>query len=456
MIAPRSNLIFWAGAVTMPCALAAAAEPGLAGPAGALVGVFLLLAVADALLARGRLDGIRATLPEVVRLTRDRQGEIDLTLDNDGGGARRLRLALPLPAELESPYQELAAALPEGERRSHVTWPCTGRRRGNYTLANVYLETRSPLALWVVRRTLPARTEVRVYPNLLGERKHLAALFLNRGLLGVHAQRQVGKGREFEQLRDYIPGDSYDDIHWKATAKRSRPITKVYQLERTQEVYVVLDASRLSARPVVERGRTVEGSADTPHARVTTQLERFITAAMVLGLVAEKQGDLFGIVAFDDRVQRFVRARNGKLHYSTCRDALYTLEPRLVNPDFGEVCSFIRLRLRRRALIMFLTNLDDPLLAESFVRHLDVVGRHHLVLVNMLTTPGIGPLFSDPNVNVTDDLYRRLGGHIQWRQLQELAKVLKRRGVTMTLLTDEMLCPQLVSQYINVKQRQIL
>ena len=96
---------------------------------------------------------------------------------------------------------------------------------------------------------MPAQSEIRVYPNLFTERRNLAALFLHRGAFGLHAQRQVGKGREFEKLREYMPGDSFDEIHWKATAKRGRPITKVFQIERTQEVYVVIDASRLSARP---------------------------------------------------------------------------------------------------------------------------------------------------------------------------------------------------------------
>jgi hypothetical protein len=105
---------------------------------------------------------------------------------------------------------------------------------------------------------------------------------------------------------------------------------------------------------------------------------------------------------------------------------------------------------------MFLTNLDDPVLAEDFVRNLDMLARHHLVLVNMLTPPDVDPLFTRPDVHAADDLYRKLAGHIQWHKLRELETVLKRRGVSMSLLKNEMMCPQLVSQYINVKRRQLL
>ena len=111
-----------------------------------------------------------------------------------------------------------------------------------------------PWVSGVCAKPVPVGAEIRVYPNLVTERKNLAALFLNRGSFGLHAQRQLGKGREFEKLREYVPGDGYDELHWKATARRGRPITKVYQIERTQEVYVVIDASRLGGAASPGRG----------------------------------------------------------------------------------------------------------------------------------------------------------------------------------------------------------
>jgi len=151
-----------------------------------------------------------------------------------------------------------------------------------------------------------------------------------------------------------------------------------------------------------------------------------------------------------------VRAKNGKNHYGACRDALYTLEPKITTPDFDEVCTFIRLRLRRRALLVFLTALDDPALAESFLRNVDLIRRQHLVLVDMLQMPGVKPLFTDPALAGLDDLYGQLGGHLQWQKMRELQKVLQRCGVPFSLLNNERLSAELVSQYLNVKQRQLL
>jgi len=465
MIVPQNRLLLWFALVVVPFALLGAIEPAATVVSLVCLGGFFLVVLGDAGLAASGLKGISVTLPEVVRLSKDRETELELHLRNEHQRRKQLRLALAFPPAIESGQEDVWVELPEAGEWSRLAWPCVPRRRGNFLLDAVYAEGASPLGFWAVRRKLPVRCEVRVYPNLLQDRKRLAALFLNRSAFGLHAQRQIGKGREFEKLREYVSGDGYDEIHWKATARRGKPITKVFQIEKTQEIYVVVDASRLSARETVPSSEfqvpsSLDGELAQPGTRNpelgTSTLERYITAALMLGLAAEKQGDLFGLLTFTDKVQNFVRAKNGKAHYSTCRDALYTLQPQIVSPDFDELCTFIRLRLRRRTMLFFLTSLDDPALAESFVRNLNLIRRQHLVLVNMIQPPGVAPVFTNPNVASLDQLYQHLGGHLQWTQLRELERVLKRRGVQFSLLDNERLSAELVTQYLNVKRRQLL
>ena len=450
MFVPRTRLLVWFALVTLPLSLVGAmTSSALLSFTGMLA--FVLIAVIDAALALDALQGICVELPEIVRFSKNREGAIELNVTHSGAANREVRFGLALPGAFSSPHEDLSATLPQGQERLSLIWPCMPLKRGQFRLETCYLETPSPLGFWARRGSMPLRSELRVYPDLSRERNNLAALFLNRGSFGVHAQRQIGKGREFEKLREYMPGDSFDDIHWKATAKRSRPITKVFQIERTQEVYVLVDTSRLSARPA----RSVETAEDQP-AATDTILERFITAAMILGLAAQKQGDMFGVAAFGSQMHTFVRAKTGKTHYGACRDALYRLEPERGNPDFDELCSFLRLRLRRRALLVVLTNLDDPILSENFVKNINLIHRQHLVLVNMMRPPAAQPMFSNPNVATVDDLYGELGGHALWRDLRELERALQHRGVNFSLLNDEKMCVDLVSQYISVKRRQLL
>jgi len=463
VIVPRSKLLFWVAAVVLPFALLGAVVPGAVGVALAFIAGLAIIVATDAILSGRSMAGISIELPKVARMSKDREAKLEVRIRNERQLQRMLRIALPFPREIPSSTEQMDILLPAQSEWSRLTWSCTPLKRGNYRLHRAHIEGISPLGFWAVRKAVPVQSEIRVYPNLMSDRKNLAALFLNRGAFGLHAQRQIGKGRDFEKLREYVPGDSFDEIHWKATARRGKPITKVFQIEKTQEVYVIVDASRLSAREVSstlpERGAPPTLNLERGTLNSTSQtsiLERFVTAALVLGLAAEQQGDLFGLLTFSDKIERFVRARNGQAHYNACRDALYTLQPKTVTPDFDELCTFIRLRLRRRALLLILTSLDDPALAESFVRNLELIRRQHVVLVNMIQPPGATALFTNPNLVSVDDLYQHLGGHLQWQKLRELGKVLQRRGVQFSLLQNERLSAELVSQYLSIKQRQLL
>jgi uncharacterized protein (DUF58 family) len=461
---PENRLLVWVGLIVLPFAFLGAVEPLALGLSLLLIAGLGVLVLLDAWRAGRRLAGISVHLPAVVRMSRNREARLDIRIRNEEQSSQRLRLAVGLPWAIQSPQEDRSVDLPGGAEWSRFDWPCLPVERGRYLIDAAYVGATSRLGFWTVRKKVGTQSEVRVYPNLFRERRELAGLFLRHGGIGLHTQRQIGRGREFEKLREYVPGDGYDEIHWKATARRGRPITKVFQIERTQAVYIVIDAARLSGRPVSD-DRNSRSKEPKPDRRAdparettvpTTTLDRFITAALTLGLAAEQQGDLFGLLTFSDKVERFIRARNGKAHYSTCRDILYRLQPKMVTPDFDELFTFIRLRVRHRALIIFLTSLDDPVLAEAFVRNIDLIRRQHVVLVNMLQPPGLAPVFSDANISSVDALYQRLGGHLRWQSLRELEKVLQRRGVHFGLLKNERLSAQLVSQYLDIKRKQVL
>ncbi|WP_136079820.1 DUF58 domain-containing protein [Pontiella desulfatans] len=433
-------------AVLVPYAVVAAFSPAvfLAGAIG--VGGLLLLVLADAAASSRRLVGVEIEAPGIVRLSKRVQGAIELRVKSVGRSFKAIRFGLPLPASVTSDREHFRMALPKADCWYKLKWMVEPIDCGKYVLDSCCLEVPSALGFWWVRRLVPVDSEMRVYPNLRRERKSAAALFLNRGDYGGHLWRQVSKGREFEKLREYIPGDTYQDIHWKTTAKRQHPVTKVYQIERTQEVYVILDSSRLSARRVQV--------PDTDEQ--VTLLERYIGSALMLAVAAESQGDLFGLVEFGSKPHLFLKASRGKAHFDTCRNALYTLLPEEASPDFDELVSFVRTRLRKRALLVFLTSLDDAAEAERFKESIPVLSRHHLAIVNMMNPEGASPLFTGEPAGAVAELYGRLGGHIAWRKLHELELHLHNIGVQFNLLDNEHLSADLVTQYMQIKQRQLI
>ncbi|MDB6112013.1 MAG: hypothetical protein JWR69_3763, partial [Pedosphaera sp.] len=216
MIVPRSRLLLWIALIVLPFSILGAVEPAAAGVSISLIALMIGLALVDALGSLGSLTGITVQLPEVVRMSKDREAKVELRIRNAGQKQPTLKLALALPREIHSPQEEMEVSLPKESEWSRLVWVCQPRKRGNYRVQNSYLEGRSRLGFWGIRSKVPTPSEIRVYPNLLTERKNLAALFLNRGTFGLHAQRQVGKGRDFEKLREYQPGDGYDEVHWKA------------------------------------------------------------------------------------------------------------------------------------------------------------------------------------------------------------------------------------------------
>ncbi len=466
--APNTPLLWLTALAVIPATTALVffqEGPGMWIGLMVLVGVLAASAI-DLARSQGRLDRLDLEAPDLLRATRGREWSIPLKFSNLGDSDLPwLRFGLPILPEFRV-VGEVVARLPEipAEKARRATFDLLPLRRGQFFLDACHVETASRWGLWLVRRRFPLALEVRVYPDLSVERRRLSGIFLHRGNEGGHAVRQVGKGREFEQLREYQHGDDYIDIDWKATARRGQPVTRTYQIERTQEVYVIVDHSRLSAREIRTPVEAMDESlaafseyAEGGEFAVTTQLERFLHCSLILASVAQRQGDLFGFISFADQVDRFIRSRSGANHYNIVRDALYTLEPKMVAPDFEQLMVTLRQRLTRRALLVMLVDLSDPLTAEQFYESIPLVSRQHLVLVNMVRPEKAHPLFSPRREPGTmEEIYENLGGHFQWSDLGEIGKKLSHLGVDLGLPEHEELCAETVTQYLNVKKRQLI
>lgn len=451
MIVPTNRLIIWFGIIFIPFSFfVSVVQPAVSVVMSVVAGLFLVIVITDAFLCTGRLEGITIELPDIIRFSKGREGRINLHIFNKGNLIKKIEIGFPFPPELLDASMDMTVDLPRDNELSYVSLPCRAIKRGRAFINHCYVRASSPLTFWTHRKKTHVMSEIRVYPDLLREKRDITFLFQKRGL-GIHSQRLIGKGRDFEQLREYIPGDSYEDIHWKATAKRRYPVTKVFQVERTQEVYIIMDASRMSNRVVNNRMEDVDDEQEK-----LTVIEKYITSALIMGLVTERIGDLFGLVAFSNKVDRFVRAKRGRNHYNTCRDALYTLQPTKASPDFSELITFISLRIRHRALLIFMTSLDDPVLADNFIEKIEVLSKKHLIIVNMINTGAAQPVFSSPHTTTTEDVYKNLGRHMIHQSLINLEKRLRKRGVGFVLLDNEKMNTQLISQYLNIKQKQQL
>src|SRR5262245_47228996 len=164
MISPASRLLFWISFVILPFAALGGVYPEAVLLSLVTIGGMVSLALADAALALGRLDGISVELPEVLRVSKDRSATIAVRVRNTSQKPARLRLGLGLSPELCPENEDVHVAIPEGTEWSELEWRITPSRRGNFRITRAYLGTASRLGFWTVRRAVPVRGEVRVYP----------------------------------------------------------------------------------------------------------------------------------------------------------------------------------------------------------------------------------------------------------------------------------------------------
>ncbi len=427
-----SKRLLWLTAGLFPLAVAGGlSEPFR--PVGLVIGLCCVAAaLVDAFLSRGLLSGVRLVDPGSQRQHKDR--EFTFRLQFETGGLQRVRVGIPWPVGISAPVEEQETLVAAGT--AVLDWKATPIRRGDFAIPTAAIAADSRFGLWEVRRDCSLGARFHVFPNLQSKDELLA---VRRETGGEYSRRQIGRGREFEHLREYVSGDGLDEIDWKATARRGKPISRVFQVERTQEIYAAIDASRLTAR----------------RAGADIRLERYLQAALSLGAAAQNQGDRFGIVTYTDRVHDFVRAGKGSTHTALCRQAIYRLQPSAVPADFSDVMAHLRVHLRGRALIVFLTDLDEPSTSDSFLDAVKLLTRKHLVAAITIRPDGMEPMFTHEAADF-DSVCGQIGGHLRWKAMRQTESKLRVQGVHFRMAEEATLSRQLAGLYGDIKKRQLL
>jgi uncharacterized protein (DUF58 family) len=444
-----SGLALWVVAILFvpSCALPALIPHGARYTAVAGV-VIAAIAALDLLISGQTLDRFRIVLPPSIRAVLNEEQAFAVELHRDAEPRRvapRLRIAVALPLGIESIRDDIVVAAPAPGSGLSAELALVGEQRGEYTLTQAFLGAASALHLWQLRRMLPVQSRVLVQPALAAISRETAKLLASHRHGGQRIVARNGRGREFEQLREYVPNDEFGDIDWKATARRRIPIVREFQIERTQDIYACIDFSRLSARGVTLRNDTR-----------ATILDEYIRSTLMLHCAVRETGDHFGFATFSDRVHHFVKAANANSFDPVFRQALYPLRSQLVAPAFEEISAALRTRAKRRALVVFFTSLAEPQLAEAFLAAGRLLARQHLLVVACPVDAYVKPLFADAAVDGPEDIYGKLAGHLLWKKLAEVRVQLSASGIRMHLVAPGRLGLLAATEYLDIKERQLL
>ncbi|MEM8932638.1 MAG: DUF58 domain-containing protein [Acidobacteriota bacterium] len=380
--------------------------------------------------------------------------EVHLDLSIDPAARRRARPIgvdlfdhYPVSAELEGlPQTVEIARTPSVESATpgttsetlRVTYRLRPRRRGEVRFAEVEVWHRSTFDLLRRRHAFGSSEIVRVLPNfrpiLL---QGLAGLEENMARQGVHLQRRRGEGLEFQELRDFRPGDTLRQVDWKATARRGQLISRQYQDERNQQVVLMLDCGRrLHAR---------EGDL--------THFDHVLDASLLLSWVAARQGDAVGFQAFaGDR--RWLPPTRGAFAVERVVDALYDLQTSLESPDYQAAAARLLERQRRRALVLLITNLRDED-EDDLLPMLHLLRRRHLVLVASLRERALGAMRDQPVRGFDAALAGAAAPHYVAARRRTHDAV--RAGWAFVLAVEPQVLPwSLVARYLDIKRAGLL
>lgn len=398
------------------------------------------------------------------RLGKGEAHEVAVEVDNRSGRRLRVRIRDDVPLDCAVEPQEHSLRLSGHERRqvSHVLTPL---ERGPQRFGDVHLELQSALGLGAARLRYPAACEVRVVPAstlprrraFAGPRQQLGEVRLKR------TRRQQGRG-ELEMLREFVAGDELRDVDWKATARRNRPITRVYQQERSQFVWLILDASRAMATQLsdaadpepaaVEHSPQAEDAARAERP-TRTKLDAGLDAALTLARHALAAGDQVGAVAFADGALCLVPPGRGQPQYRRLLDALYAVRARPTHLDLRGLVTLLEHHAKRRALLVLFTDLEEESHVAPLWEHAPILRRRHLPVCVSLDDMQAG-LLADAPSGQPEDAYIRAAAADVLHDRDQLKARLHKRGLSVVEATQSGLPGAALAKYLEVKANQWL
>ena len=414
---------------------ASAYRPGLAAVGWYWMGGALLLTVLDNLLSR-RLSDITARRAMPDRLSLGAENRVKIELRSRSPLTLTLQVKDDPPWQFDTPSrrQRLTLAPYDSRQISYVTIP---QARGDYEFGDIHLRGRSRLALswWQLR--IPAKRSVKVYPNLLQVRHYdLLARSDRLQQAGFRRLRRRGEGTEFESLRDYVPDDDFGDIDWKATARRNRPLTRQYEIERSQNLLLMVDAGRMMCAQL----------------NGMSKLDYAINAALMLAYVAVQSDDAVGLVVFADDIQSFVPPRKGSAQVGRLLEQLYAVQPRMQEPDYERAFALLGDRARRRALVVLFTDLIDRQASRQLMAHTAALYPRHLPLVVTLRDPRLQELAAQVPEQESDAYERAIAASVLMYRREALS-ALRQQGAAIVDALPEQMTVATVNRYLAIKAR---
>ena len=408
------------------------------------------------------LDGLRLSPAAQLTAARswsnapalDSETEIELTIENHGQVIVECRMIDDLPPALVAqPATYRLRAFPRVP--ASLRYRVEPQERGDWETGWLYVRYRSGLGLVESWAKAPLTQTVRVYPALrTGEEQQIFLARSRQIELQLRRAQQRGLGRDFESLREYREGDDLRDICWTATARRGSPITRQYQTERSQPVWIVLDCGRLmrsrvalaatpgkSALPVTEKG-----------ARVHSKLDHACTTVVALAQLALYSGDRVGLMAYGQSIQQRLLPGRGAAHLRQLIESLAQVHAEAGEADHLRATATLNRLQPRRSLILWVTDLAETAMRPEVIDGALQLLRRHVLLFVAMAQPEVDQIAQARPKNV-EQMFRAAAAQEMVGRRELLLARLHEQGALTLDLNPEALTSSVLNNYLWVKER---
>ncbi|MBA2745712.1 MAG: DUF58 domain-containing protein, partial [Flavisolibacter sp.] len=314
----------------------------------------------------------------------------------------------------------------------------TPNERGEFHFGKINVLIDGPLSVVQRRYVFHRERTVKVYPSYLQMRRfQLLAVASHLQPSGVKRMRKLGHSMEFEQIKEYVRGDDFRTINWKATARRGDLMVNNFTDERSQQIYCIINKGRVMKMPF-------EGM---------TLLDYAINASLVISNVALQKQDKAGLITFAQQLDAFLPADKKPTQINLLLDTLYKQQTNFQDPDFEKLFSVVRNRITHRSLLVLFTNFESY---ESLERELPTLKRlahYHLLMVVFFENTELKELIEKPAAAL-EDIYIKTIAEKYRHEKRLIAKELQAHGIVAVLSTPQNLTINALNKYLELKNRQ--
>ena len=401
--------------------------------------ILFVLFFLDIFLLYATKNGVEAHRNAPQKLSNSDLNPIKITFQSFYSFKTYVSIVDELPVQFQKRDFEHKASIFKGEKRE-FEYTVRPVDRGEYVFGNLNIFAATPLRIIKRRYIFQKDQMVPVYPSIIQMQKYdFLAMSTNLTEFGLKKIRRIGHTQEFEQIKDYIPGDDFRTINWKATAKKNQLMVNQYQDEKSQPIYSIIDTGRVMKMPF--NGLKL--------------LDYAINSTLAFSNVALKKNDKTGMVSFSKKIETFLPAVQKMTYLNTILEKLYNISTAYTDSDFGLLHAHIKRKINHRSLLLFYTNFEHISALRRQLPFLTAIAKKHVLVVIFFENTELKELI-ETDAEDLQTIYHKTIAEKFSLEKRLMQKELQQYGIQTILTKPENLTINTINKYLEIKARGIL